>query len=81
MPRMTIQKMFLITCIAGLAATVVSISRAEKASILDHANEITAQQATPNMCPTSRGPMTRLPAYKRYLDQTPISRKQTARSS
>jgi hypothetical protein len=72
---MTIRKFLLITCIAGLAATLVSISHAEKASILDHAAATETQQATPQMCPTARSPVTRLPrAYKRYLNQTPISR-------
>ena len=70
MPRMTIQKLFLITCIAGFAAAAVSIGHSEEASIM--APQAAAPQTT-QMCPSARSPLTRAPAYKRYLNQTPVS--------
>jgi len=70
MPTITIQKFLLITCIAAIAAAVVSVSHAEKTSILDHAVQTEAQQAAPRMCGAHRSQMTRLPVYKRYLNRT-----------
>ncbi len=72
MPRMTIWKLFLITCIAGFAAAAVSIGHAEQASIV--APETAAPQST-QMCPAAKRPMTRpATAYtSRYLRQTPVS--------
>ena len=72
MPRFTIKKLFLITCVAGFAAAAVSIGHAEKASIMVPATA--APQTTPQMCPAARSPLTRAPKYKRYLNQTPVSR-------
>ena len=72
MPRMTIRRILLIPCIAGLAAAAVSISHAEKASIPDQAAETATYQTTSQMCPAARRPMTRAPrAYQRYLNRTP----------
>ncbi len=70
MPRMTIWKLVLITCIAGFAAAAVSIGHTEEASIM--ATESAAPQTT-QMCPSARNPLTRVPAYKRFLNQTPVS--------
>ena len=59
MPKMTIQKLFLITCIAGFAAAAVSIGHSEEASIV--AQQTAAPQTT-QMCPSARSPLTRTPA-------------------
>ena len=73
MPRMTIWKLVLITCIAGFAAAAVSIGHTEEASIV--ATESTAPQTTSQLCPTAQDQMSRPigATYKRYLRQTPIS--------
>ena len=73
MPRMTIWKLFLITCIAGFAAAAVSIGHSEEASIM--APETAAPQTAPQMCPAASRSMTRpATAYtSRYLRQTPVS--------
>ena len=73
MPRMTIWKLVLITCIAGFAAAAVSIGHTEEASIVT--TESTAPQTTSQLCPTAQGQMSRPigPTYKRYLRQTPVS--------
>ncbi len=72
MPRMTIWKLVLITCIAGFAAAAVSIGHAEKTSIVAPA---TAAPQTTQMCPAAKRAMTRpATAYRsRYLRQTPVS--------
>lgn len=73
MPRMTIWKLFLITCIAGFAAAAVTIGHAEKTSIVTP--ETAAPQTTPQMCPAAQARTTRpANAYRsRYLRQTPVS--------
>ena len=73
MPRMTIWKLVLITCIAGFAAAAVSIGHAENVSIV--VAETAAPQTTPQQCSADSRPMTRpATAYtSRYLRQTPVS--------
>ena len=77
MPRMTIWKLVLITCIAGFAAAAVSIGHTEEASILapESAAPQTAAPQTTQMCPAASRQITR-PAStytSRYLRQTPVS--------
>ena len=71
MPKLTIWKLVLITCIAGFAAAV-SIGHSEEASIV--ATEIAAPHTT-QLCPAAQGQMSRPigATYKRYLRQTPVS--------
>ena len=73
MPRMTIWKLVLITCIAGFAAAAVSIGHSEEAGIL--APQSAAPQTTPQMCPAASRQITRpVSTYtSRYLRQTPVS--------
>ena len=72
MPRMTIWKLVLITCIAGFAAAAVSIGHSEEASIM--AQQTAAPQTT-QMCPSAQSRISRPigATYKRYLNQTPVS--------
>jgi hypothetical protein len=73
MPKLTIWKLALITCIAGFAAAAVSIGHTEEASIV--APKTAAPQTAPQMCPAANRPMTRpVSTYSsRYLRQTPVS--------
>jgi hypothetical protein len=72
MPKLTIWKLVLITCIAGFAAAAVSISHTEEASIVVPE---TAAQTAPQMCGVTPRPIAR--SYRkytsRYLSQTPVA--------
>lgn len=68
MPKLTIRKLVLITCIGGFAAAV-SIGRAKDASI--GAPETAAAPTAPQVCGAPSTTMTQQLVYKRYLSQTP----------
>lgn len=71
MSRMTVQKLLLITCVAGLVATAATtMGHAEKTSTPNHPTPAATYHAAPQMCPATLAPATRMPAYKRYLKRT-----------
>ncbi len=76
MPNITLWKLFLITCIAGLAAAAVSIGHAEQTGTIVQTNDaVVAPQTALPMCPSAQGQMSRPigTTYKRFLRQTPVS--------
>ena len=77
MPRMTIQKILLIACIAAFAAKPISIGHAEKTRTTDLAAGTATYRTTSQMCPSARPTEIRMPIYKRYLNLTPAPRGQT----
>ncbi len=76
MLNITLWKLFLITCIAGLAVAAEFIGHAEKASTIAQTNDAAvAPRAALPMCLSVQGQMSRPigTTYKRFLRQTPVS--------
>lgn len=78
MPILTAHKFYTVALIAGLAASIVSIGHAGWPDNTRNTATVKAlpakPQAAPQMCAARRNPLVRIPVYKRYLNQTPVSR-------
>lgn len=76
MSNLTIRNLFLITCIAGVAAVAAaSFGHSKKSGIIAPASDASTAQTTPQMCAASIRSMAS-PANKyrsRHLAQTPVS--------
>jgi hypothetical protein len=68
MPRLTIQKLFLIACIVGLMAATASVGHAEKPDVQKAAAQAAKHHAATGNCHHhGHGSTKRVPVHKRYL--------------
>lgn len=78
MPILTAHRFYTIALIAGLATSIVPIvhtGRPDNTPNTANVQVLPAKpQVAPKMCSVRRGPLVRTPVYKRYLNQTPVSR-------